>query len=229
MNPKTISDTAFVLSRVNYGEKDRILNILCLQHGKLSVIAKGVRAGRSKLAGGIELFAENELVLLKSRSDLYIVTSSRMKNYFGSIAEDIEASSYAYECLKMINKLVPVGSGEEYYPSLLSLMKALSVGKIPLVQIKIWFSLKTLDNLGSLPNFNTDSKSKPLSAESEFNYDYEKHCFIKHPDGAYKAEHIKILRHLAKAARPVEIKSDSVKPIGDIEQLVTLILKSHLS
>lgn len=46
---------AIVLRRTNYGETDRILNLLTPE-GKKSVLAKGVRREKSKLAGGIELF-----------------------------------------------------------------------------------------------------------------------------------------------------------------------------
>lgn len=228
MKINTVSDNALVLSRVNYGETDRILNILCSNHGKLSVIAKGVRIGKSKLAGGIELFAENELVLLKGKGDLYIVTSSRMKNYYGDIAKDLESSSYVYECLKMINKLIPEGSGEECYEPLLNLLKALDKDKIPLAQIKIWFGLKVLKNLGSLPNFKTGGKDENLPENSKFEYDFDKHCFFVSANGTYDSNHIKVLRHLSKTTVPVKIKAAGDELIDDVERLVSLILRTHL-
>lgn len=229
MKINTVSDDAFILSRVNYGETDRILNVLCARHGKLSVIAKGVRAGKSKLAGGIELFAENELVLLKGKGDLYIVTSSRMKNYYGDIVKDLEASSYAYECLKMINKLVPEGSGEEYYEPLLNMMTALNQNKIPLQQVKTWFGLKVLKNLGSLPNFMKDSAGRGLAEGSSFEYDFDKNYFFAKSNGTYNSGHIKILRHLSKTDKPVEIKTKDIRLIDTTADLVALLLLPHLS
>lgn len=223
-----ISDKAIVLSRVNYGETDRILTILCSQYGKLSVIAKGVRAGKSKLAGGIELFAENDLVLLRSKSDLYIVTSSRMRNYFGNIAKDIDASTYAYECLKTISKLVPEGSGEEYYEPLLNLLSALDKNEIPLTQLRIWFGLKALNNLGSSPNLTASINGKELPKDAEFEFDFEGHCFFPKGGGTYKPNHIKILRYLSKAGRPVEIKSDDPVVADKAERLVALLLEQHI-
>ncbi len=228
MKINTISDKAVVLSRINYGETDRILNVLCSNHGKLSVIAKGVRAGKSKLSGGIELFAENELVLLKSKSDLYIVTSSRMKNYFGGITKNIEASAYAYECLKMVNKLVPEGAGEEYYHPLVNLMKALNEDKAPLAQIKIWFSLKILNSLGSLPNFETDSQSRNLPKNSKFEYDFDKHCFLSKQGASYRQDHIKILRYLSKAGTPIEIRNLNDDTAAETERLVDMFLDSYI-
>lgn len=228
MKINTISDQALILSRVNYGETDRILNVLSQHHGKLSVIAKGVRAGKSKLAGGIELFAENELVLLKGKGDLYIVTSSRMKNYFGGIAKDIYASTYAYECLKTINKLVPEGAGEEYYEFLLNLLKALDESEVPLAQIKIWFGLKLLQNLGSSPNFKTDHKNIDLSENSKFEYDFDKHCFFSKQGAPYRKDHIKVLRYLSKAGVPVEIRNLNDDTVTETEHLITMLLDDHI-
>ncbi|MEX2014672.1 MAG: DNA repair protein RecO [Candidatus Saccharimonadales bacterium] len=228
MKINTISDSVFVLSRVNYGETDRILTVLSAGHGKLSVIAKGVRAGKSKLAGGIELFAENKLVLLKGKGDLYIVTSSRMEKYFGDIAKDIDVSTYVYECLKMINKLVPVGSGDEYYEPLKNLLEALDKNKIPLAQIKIWFGLKVLRNLGSTPNFITSYKSQDLPRDGKFEYDFDKHCFFENPRGIYFADHIKILRHLDKTTKPIEIKGAVGDTTEQTSHLVHLLIREHV-
>ena len=52
---KDIRTKSIVLRRTNYGESDRILNLLT-ENGVISVIAHGVRKEKSKLAGGIELF-----------------------------------------------------------------------------------------------------------------------------------------------------------------------------
>ena len=62
---KTIRTKAIVIRRTNYGEADRILQLLTPDYGKVSVMARGVRREKSKLAGGIELFAQ-----LRRRDDV---------------------------------------------------------------------------------------------------------------------------------------------------------------
>jgi DNA repair protein RecO len=59
-----------VLSRRDYQEADRILSVLTPDNGKVSLIAKGVRKPKSKLAGGIELFSVSQLTYLPSHNDL---------------------------------------------------------------------------------------------------------------------------------------------------------------
>lgn len=224
---RSISDTAIVLARTDYGEKDRIITVLCAMNGKLKAIAKSVRSGKSRLAGGIELFAENELGLVEGRGDLYTVTHSRMKNYFGDIAKDLNKSMYAYECLKTINKLTPDGAGSEYYDPLSKLLDALCKSRVSLDQVRIWFGLKLLYNLGASPNFKTDSDGKSLEV-GQLQYDFDKHCFFAKSGGPYYVDHVKILRYLSAASRPVEIKQADEKLIAACERLVSLLLVEHI-
>lgn len=48
---RDVKTLAYVMRRTNYGEADRILNLITPE-GKMSAIAKGVRKEKSKLAGG---------------------------------------------------------------------------------------------------------------------------------------------------------------------------------
>lgn len=57
---------AIVLRRTDYAEADRVLQLLTPK-GRRAVIAKGVRRERSKLAGGIELFALCDVVVHSGR------------------------------------------------------------------------------------------------------------------------------------------------------------------
>ncbi|MET0980164.1 MAG: DNA repair protein RecO, partial [Candidatus Saccharimonadales bacterium] len=62
---------AIVLRRTNFGEADRILQLLT-PDGKKSVMARGVRREKSKLAGGIELFAVCDVVITEGKGSLGI-------------------------------------------------------------------------------------------------------------------------------------------------------------
>ena len=44
---KQIVTPAIVLSRMNYGEADRILHVITPKQGKISIVAKGVRRVKS--------------------------------------------------------------------------------------------------------------------------------------------------------------------------------------
>ena len=77
---KDIRTKGYVLKRTNYGEFDRILNIIT-PVGKFSVIAKGVRKEQSKLAGSIEMFTLIDFNIHFGRSDLGLVTGAKILKY----------------------------------------------------------------------------------------------------------------------------------------------------
>ena len=76
-NPRDLRTEAIVLRRTDYGEADRILQLLTPE-GKKSVVAKGVRREKSKLAGGIELFSVSEVVIHEGKGDLGILTGAKL-------------------------------------------------------------------------------------------------------------------------------------------------------
>ena len=89
-NPRDLRTRAIVLRRTDYGEADRILQLLT-PLGKQSVIARGVRREKSKLAGGIELFSVSEVLIHKGKSsDLGILTGAKLVEYFDAFVKDIE-------------------------------------------------------------------------------------------------------------------------------------------
>jgi recombinational DNA repair protein (RecF pathway) len=53
--------------------------------GKLSLMAKGVRKVKSKLAGGIELFSTSEITYIPGRGSVGTLVSSRLMRHYGGI------------------------------------------------------------------------------------------------------------------------------------------------
>ena len=93
---------AIVLRRTNYAEADRVLQLLTPK-GRRSVIAKGVRRERSKLAGGIELLAICDVVIRSGRGDLGLLTSARLAAFYRHILEDYERMQFAYAAMKLVS------------------------------------------------------------------------------------------------------------------------------
>ena len=85
---KTQRTRAIILRRTNYGEADRILQLLTEQ-GRRSVIARGVRREKSKLAGGIELFAVSDVVIGEGKGELGVLTSARLVQFYRSFVVSV--------------------------------------------------------------------------------------------------------------------------------------------
>jgi DNA repair protein RecO (recombination protein O) len=65
-----------ILRRVDYGEADRILTVLTRDHGKIGVIARGVRKSGSRLAANTDLFARSRMQLASGRGELDVLTQA---------------------------------------------------------------------------------------------------------------------------------------------------------
>ncbi|MCA9330766.1 DNA repair protein RecO [Candidatus Saccharibacteria bacterium] len=202
MNQRT--SLAIVLSRRNYGEADRILTVMTPDHGKVRLIAKGVRRPKSKLAGGIELLSENQLSYIAGKSELATLTSSRVERQFMRVTEDIDRTMYAYDVLKCIASITEDDAGEEYYELLRTTLSELNNTQLPLAVVSVWFDLAILNLTGHQPNLQTDTNGDPLDIRTTYVFSYDDMSFAPSPVGTDGAALVKFLR-LAIASKDAHL------------------------
>ena len=182
-----------VLARVNYQEADRILTVLTNDQGKLRLMAKGVRKVKSKLAGGIELLSVSELSVIKGKGEIGTLVSSRLIKHFDTIVKDIERTMYAYEFLKVINKITEDNADPEYFQLTVDVLEALD-SAADLALVKLWADARLLKETGHSPNVARDANGQKLEETASYDFDTGDMVFVKRPDGIYQAAHIKLLR-----------------------------------
>lgn len=200
---RQIATTAIVLSRTDYGEADRILTVLTPDQGKLSVLAKGVRRVKSKLAGGIELFSVSDITIIKGRSDLGTLSSTRLVKHYGAIIQDIERTMLGYELIKQLHRLTEDEPDMAYFELLHQAFEALDTHSVPLPLIRTWFTAQLIRIEGHMPNLHTDSQGRPLQADMTYDFDTDRQTFVPQPDaGRFQANHIKFLRLLFAGNTP---------------------------
>ena len=136
-----IVSVGIILARTNFGEADRIITILTPDHGKVRLMAKGVRRIKSKLAGGVELFSISDITFITGRGEIGTLISSRLKTHFNEIAKDIDRTMYGYEMLKVINKVTEDMAGEEYFNLLSVALEALNQSSLSLESLSLWFKI----------------------------------------------------------------------------------------
>ncbi len=185
---------AIILRRTNYGEADRILNLLTPDNGKLSAIAKGVRRPKSKLAGGLELLAVCSLTIMQGKSDMGLVTSSRIKDFYGDILKEYERMQVAYDAIKKINKATETVTDAAFYNLLSDCLRYLGNLKIDWRITELWFGLQLGGLLGNDLNLNVDRDDQPLSADKRYSFDSSTGTFYSNDRGVFDSEHIKMLR-----------------------------------
>lgn len=208
------STEAIILRRTNYGEADRVISFLTPERGKVSAIAKGVRKPKSKLAGGLELFAICDITLMSGRGDLAVVTSARMRQFYASILKDYDRMQLAYECIKQINKATETVSEPEFYALLRDSLAWLDNLALDWQVIELCFRLRLQSLLGHGLNLATDREGAKLQADKNYHYDFGDNAFFVQGDrGTFTSDHIKLLR-LASVKNPAVLSH--VAGIGDV-------------
>lgn len=188
---KDIRTLAYVLRRTNYGEADRILNIIT-PLGKKSVIAKGVRKPKSKLAGGVEMFTLSEVNIHEGRGDIGVLIGARMTVHYGEIVKDLKKMELAAEMLKKINRVVEVEC-EGYFKILDEALKFLNTS-MSLGIIEAWFLMNLNKEIGEELNLYRDIKGEKLSAEKRYEWEATEKAFVENTQGTYSVDEIKMLR-----------------------------------
>lgn len=210
---KTTRTRAIVLRRTNYGEADRILQLLTPE-GRRSVMAKGVRREKSKLAGGIELLAISDVVIGEGRGELGILTSARLVQYYSHIVQDYDRLQFAYSVIKEVAKASEMVDEPEWYELLSEILMALDARSISLDLIETWFYLHVAAILGHELNLDRDITDAPLDAEKTYTYDIGEQGLRESPGGPVTAEHIKLLRLIATKSLKV------LAQIGGVESVL---------
>lgn len=210
---KQIKTKAIVLKRTDYGDTDRILQIIT-PLGKLSVIARGVRKLKSKLAGGIELLSVSDVVIQEGRGDINTLISSRLDIFYGNILKDYDRLEFANFLLKNISKSSENVSESIWYDMTKEILEALDKIEVPLNVIKSWFYLRISSYHGHELSLLYDTESNKLENQKKYTYDIENKGLTIKQNGNITSEHIKILRILNN--RPLL----TIMNVGGIEKFM---------
>ena len=214
---------AIVLRRTNYGEADRILTLLT-PLGRRSAIARGVRREKSRLAGGIELFAISEVVLQRGRGDLAVMTQARLQQFYRTILEDYDRLQFGYECIQLVEKASRDLDESEWFDVLSEVLAGLGNVSLPLQLVQTWFYVRYAELTGYELSLINDVTGQPLEGERTYMYDSIERGLRPSVQGEITADHIKFLRLVAR--RPLNI----VAQIGGVERILPdcwLISRQH--
>jgi DNA repair protein RecO (recombination protein O) len=195
--------TGIILSRTDYGEADRILTLLTPDHGKLHLLARGVRRIKSKLAGGIELFSVSTITFAPGRGELGTLVSTRLVQHYEQIAKDLQRTMTGYDLIKQLNKATEDQPEPEYFALLKEAFEALNDAQVPLPLIQFWFVAQMMRLGGRGPNLQTDEQGKKLVPDQLYDFDLDRMTFVANPlSGRFNANHIKFLRLVFAGNQP---------------------------
>ena len=218
---KDLKTMGIVVSRTNYGEADRILNIIT-PVGRVAVIAKGVRKAKSKLAGGIELFTLSDLNIHQGKGEMGILTSAKMKEHYGEILKTYERMELAGMILKKVNAVEDLGEGS-YFEIVKQCLEGLNNG-VSVELVEGWFWLNLTKAMGEEMNLHRDMDGNKLVEDLRYDWDVRESGFRVNERGEFGANEIKLLRMIVTAklslVRRVKIDDEMMKKILSLAKIV---------
>ena len=215
---KTTRTRAIVLRRTNFGEADRILQLLT-PDGRRSVMARGVRKEKSKLAGGIELFAVTDVVIGEGRGELGVLTSAKLIQFYRHIMEDYDRLQFGYTAVKLVGRASETVDEPEWYELLTEVFMGLDVKTLPMALVETWFYIRYAGLLGHDLNLQLDIDGNKLEPDARYRYDVGDQGLRRAENGEITGEHVKLLRLIATKSLQVLIQ------IGGLQEIIPACLQ----
>ena len=218
MKNNDIRTVGYVLRRTNYGEADRILNLIT-PVGKIAVIARGVRKMKSKLAGGIEPFTRSDFQIHQGRGELGILTSAKMQKYYSRIVQNLERMELAAKILKRVDAVAENTNSEEYFMLVDQGLAAIDAGE-NLELVEAWFLLNLKRIMGEEVNLYRDVNGEKLEVDEKYNWDSFERALRLDAKGKFGVNEIKMLRLMASndlnIVRKIKYEPQVLEPISEL-------------
>lgn len=112
---------AIILKSVDYQESSKILTVLSQKHGKIALIARGVKRPKSKLAGVIDIGNILDVVYYyKPSRAVQSLTEASIQSGSMAFRKDFEKAAILYSVLELTGQLVHENEENEPLFSFLS-------------------------------------------------------------------------------------------------------------
>jgi DNA repair protein RecO (recombination protein O) len=143
-----------ILRRVDYGEADRVLTVLTREHGKIGVIARGVRKSGSRLAAQTDLFAHSRMQLARGRGELEVLTQAETVGHSGQLA-DARRAACAAVCAELADRVLESNHPDEETFELVAeaLSDCTDPSRDPRAAL-VWLTRRMIDRLGYAPQLH---------------------------------------------------------------------------
>lgn len=222
---KDIRTFGYVLRRTNYGEADRILNLITPQ-GKITAIAKSVRKEKSKLAGGVEMFTLTDFNIHIGRSEFGVITGAKMKGYHSNIIKDFARMELAALILKKVSKAAENSDNPEFFKIVDQSLTELDESN-SLDIIEAWVLLNLAKATGEEVNLHRDVSGEKLMAELRYDWDNMEGAFVVDERGDFGADEIKMLRLMLatdlKVIRRVKVDDGTVRRVLGLARMASRV------
>lgn len=209
--PSDLRTHAIILRRTNYGESDRILNLLTPE-GKVSALARGVRKEKSRLAGGIELFTIADVVIHCGHTELGTLTSARMLRFFNNILTDMARLELAAAFMKRFERLSEQVTSSDYFEILSEILAGLD-SLLPVALVETWGLFNLARASGEDINLIYDINGEKLDQNLTYHWENSESALRQDSHGDISAKEIKFARFLLNHKLALTAKVDQFEEL----------------
>lgn len=149
---REINDEAVVLRTFKSGEADRVVVLWTRHHGKVRVLAKGVRKTTSRMGASLETLAHVSVDLVKTRGEFYVARHVQHRRRLASLRSSYSRISAGYAVVEAVDAIPSDGVPDEaIFDLLVRVLETLDDENFQpsLVPASFYFRLLALD--GSQP------------------------------------------------------------------------------
>lgn len=138
-----LKDHGFILKRINFGDSDRYITIFTKNHGKIEVVAKGVRKITSRRASSVELLNLIEFHAVRPHKN-YVLTEVKLIDSFDELKRDLKNIEKAFTMCELISAIMPF---HQKHVEVFSLIER-ALSQMQNEKTLIYFQAKLLSILG---------------------------------------------------------------------------------
>lgn len=231
---------AVVLRRLDLGEADRLIVAYSPEHGKMRLVAKGVRRPKSRKAGHLEPFTRVRLLIARGR-ELNLITQAEAVETFGALRRDLQRLGEASYVVELIDRFTLDEAGSRgTYALLLDTLSRLALGR-PAPAVLRFFELRLLEELGYRPEFfrcvqcSSEIRPEAQAFAPALGGAICPSCRRRHPAARpLSLEALKVLRHYSRsgfetAAAPEVRAGVRAEVEGHLEAYLTHLLERTLN
>lgn len=152
----SLSTSAILLRRIEFGDYDLIVTLFTREQGKTSAIAKSAKKSTKRFPGVLEPFSRLNVVLAKGRKKgMPVLQEASLEDPFFKIREDIVKTAYASYWSELIYLWMAEGEPQgPLYRLMLHVLAELNRGATPVEVLSILFQMRFLSLAGFRPNFD---------------------------------------------------------------------------
>jgi len=167
-NDRLRSVQAIIISHRDFSESDRLVKIFSLEHGKLTVLAKGVRKVKSRKSAYLEPFMHSKIVLARGHT-FWIVTQADAVNNFMRIRDSLKKTSLAAEILELIDHLTIEDEPDQAIFHLIESTLAYLNQEEDVYTVMLYFKMRLLDQAGFRPDlFHCVDCKKEIQPQDQY-------------------------------------------------------------